>query len=63
MRAQRAFRARRGHLEVVATFDQVRVVEERAHDAADTLAILDGDRLAVVDRDSQRASGLARLVE
>src|ERR1051326_3848390 len=39
------------------------MVKERAGDSADTLAVLDRDRLLVVDGDAQRAPRLARLVE
>src|SRR3989442_12400674 len=61
--AQRALGAWRGNLEVVGTFDEVGVVQQRTSDPAHPFAVLDGDRLAVVDGNPQRASRVTGLVE
>src|ERR1700730_13936803 len=60
---ERPLGAWRRDLEVVGSFDEARVVEQRAHDAADALAVLDFDWFAAVDRDPQRAPRLARLFQ
>src|SRR2546430_14270746 len=66
MRSQWALRTRRRDLEVVWPVDQPRVIEERTGHPAYPLAILDGDRLRMVDRDTERSTrvtGLAERVE
>src|ERR1700682_103390 len=49
--------------EVVRTVDELGVIDQRPGDAAHPFAVFNGDRLRVVDRDAERASGVARLVE
>src|SRR5229473_5384652 len=56
MSSQRPFGAGRGHLQVVGSVDQARVIEQRTGDAAHALAVFDGNRLGMIDRDSQRPS-------
>src|SRR5712692_3313700 len=63
MTAQRAFCARRGHLEVIWSIDESRVIEQRTGDATHALTVLDCDWLGVVDRDAKRPSGLTRLLQ
>src|SRR5712692_6505624 len=63
MTSQRPFGAWRGHLEVIGSIDQARVIEQRTCDATHALAVFDGDRLGMVDGDSQRPSRMARLLE
>src|SRR5712692_10547441 len=63
MTAQRAFCARRGHLEVIWSIDESRVIEQRTGDATHALTVLDCDWLGVVDRDAQRPSGLTGLLQ
>src|SRR5579859_1153084 len=58
---ERSFRSWRRDLEVVGSGDQLRVVEQRSDDFADTLAVLDLDRLGPVDGDPQGAPALTRL--
>src|SRR5882672_1414744 len=53
---QRSLRARRRDLEVVRPVDEIRMVDQRTGDAADPLAVLDLDRLGVVDRDAEGAT-------
>src|SRR3989442_563646 len=61
--AQRALGTWRGNLEVVGTFDEVGVVQQRTSDPAHPFAVLDRDRLAVVDGNPQRAPRVTGLVE
>src|SRR6266849_8317579 len=61
--AQRPLRPRRRNLEVVRSLDEPRIVEKRTGDPAHALAVLDGDRLGVVNRHTQRPSRLPRLLQ
>src|SRR6266852_4080111 len=63
MAAERSLGARRRDLEVVSPVNQVGVVEQRARNTADALAVLDGDGLDVVDRDAESPPRVARLVK
>src|SRR5260370_14765050 len=56
MASERPFGAWRRHLEVIGSIDQARVIEQRTCDATHALAVFDGDRLGMVDGDSQRPS-------
>src|SRR5713226_628831 len=49
MASQWPFGAWRGHLEVIGSIDQARVIEQRTCDATHALAVFDGDRLGMVD--------------
>src|SRR2546428_4032293 len=60
---ERPLGARRRDLEVVGAFDEARVIEQRSHDAAHALAVFDFDWFAAIDRNSQRATRLARLLQ
>src|SRR2546427_5120192 len=61
--AERTLGTWRGHLQVVRAVDQLGVVQKRTHDPAHALAVLDRDRLAAVDGNSQRSTGVTGLVE
>src|SRR5450759_3263003 len=61
--AQRALGAWRRDLEVVRPIDEIGVVDQWTRHPAHPLAVLDGDRLGVVDRDAKRATRVARLLE
>jgi hypothetical protein len=61
--AKRTLRPRRRNLQVVRAIDEIRVVDQRPSDPAYAFAVCDGDRLAVIDRDSQSPTRLARLLE
>src|SRR6266851_3220889 len=63
MLSQRSLGAWRGNLEVVRSLDEARVVEEGTGDAAHALTVFDRDRLRAVDRNPQRPSRMARLLE
>src|SRR5439155_13862259 len=63
MRPQWALRTRRGNLEVVWPVDQPGVIEKRTGHPAHPFAILDGDRLGMVDRDTERSTRMTGLVE
>ena len=61
--AQRSLGARRRNLEVVRAVDELRVLDQWTGDTAYSFAILDCDRLDVVDRDAEGAARLTRLLE
>src|SRR5712692_3635840 len=61
--AEGSLRARRGHLQVVLTVDETSAVEQRTGNTADALAVFDGDRLVVVNRDAQCSARMAGLLE
>src|SRR5258705_4227288 len=62
-RAERALGTRRRDLQVVGAVDELRMVEQRTGDKAHALAVLDGDRLSMIDGDAKGAPGMARLFE
>src|SRR5216684_4507514 len=63
MASQRAFGAWRGHLEVIRSVDELRVIEKWTGDSTHALAVLDCDRFSVVDRHAQRPPRLTRLLQ
>src|SRR5581483_1303103 len=60
---QRTLGARRRHLEVVRAGDELGVINQRPHDPADALAVLDRDRVVAIDLDPERACARAGLLD